>query len=535
MKNRIITLILSCVIILSVTGCGNNGKPKDKDKGNGNPVQQGTKKKDGGTLIFAAASDPTSLNPFFRQNRVTYTVSNALFDPLFIMDGDKIRYYLASELKISEDMLTYNIKLKDNLKWHDGKKITADDIVFTINTILNEKENIEARGNFVINNKPVEVNKIDELTVQFKLPQVYAPFKSKLDDFRPIPKHIFEGKSDIAKQEASISKPIGSGPYKLKEWKKGETLTLERFKDYYSGKPNIDQVVFRTVGDSNSSSVAFQNGELTVSYLNDAKYLQYKDNDKFKTYTFDEGMLNYIVINTKNNSILQKKEVRKAICYALNKDEILSSDAGTTELTKKAYSIMPPTTLYYSDKVEKYVTNIDKAKELLKVAGVSNGKIDFNYNSSNEIAKKQALVVQQQLKKIGLEVKLTAIDTQAYFGKLTGSQERNFDLMTNGYVMGTEPSAYQDVYSSIAPYNASNYNSAEVDELFKKADIEKDEKKRQEYYGQIQKIIAEDAIVYPLDYSISKVGTAKNLAGVEDAKLVPIYMFEDLSKLYFTE
>lgn len=538
MKKKFLAALLSASLVFSLVGC-TNSKDSADNKATNKPetTQNEAKKKDGGTLILSAGSDPTSLNPFFRQNRITFTVSNALFDPLFIQDGNDTRYYLAKDLKVSDDMLTYTLTLKDNLKWHDGEKLDADDVMFTIKTALDKKQNIERRESFIVGGKEVNITKKDNLTIEFKLPEVYTPFKAGLADFRPIPKHIFEKDSqkDIAKLEASTSKPIGSGPYKLKEWKKGETLTLQRFNDYYGGKPNIDQIVFRTVADNNSTSAAFENGEISTTYLNNEKYLQFKNNKNFKTYEFDEGMVNYMIINTKNNPILAKKEVRQAICYALDKDEIIKSDAGTTELSKKAYSVFPPTTSCYTDNVQKYNHNLKKAKELMKKAGVNTGNLTFNYVGDDEDQKKQALIVQQELKEIGLTVKPVAIDYECFFNKLTGQSKRDFDFMLNGYVMGSEPSAYAEVYSTNASFNASCYSNPTIDSLFKKADIEKDSKKRTELYEKIQQTIADDAIVYPVDYAISRVATVKNLAGVKEARLVPIYMFEDLSKLYFTE
>ncbi|MFX0548599.1 ABC transporter substrate-binding protein [Hathewaya histolytica] len=533
MKKRLIAALLSVGLVFSLAACGTKPTNEKKDSG-----KEGTKteakKKDGGTVILSSATDPTSLNPFFRYNRITYTVSNALFDPLFREHDGKKDYCLAKDLKVSEDMLTYTLTLKDNLKWHDGQKITSDDIVYTVKTLLDKNQNIEARGNFVINNKDVQVAKKDDLTVEFKLPQVYVPFEAALGDFRPIPKHIFEKEKSIEKAEASTAKPVGSGPFKFKEWKKGEMLTFERFNDYHGGKPNLDKLVFRISADTNSTSAAFENGEITTTYLTDENYLKYSKDQKFNTYTFDEGMVNYIVFNMKN-PLLAKKEVRQAISYALNKDELLKADSGTTELTKKASSVMPPSTKFYTEDVEKYDHNIEKAKELMKKAGVSKGKLKFMYTTSKETSKKIVLVVQEQLKAIGIDVEAVGIDDQSFFAKLMGEKERDYDLIMNGYVMGDEPSAYGEVYSSKASFNASQYLNKDLDKLFDDAKIEKNEAKRKEMYEKIQKTIAEDAPVYTLDYSISKVATDKKLGGVKEAKLVPIYMFEDLSKLYFTE
>ncbi|GAA0785653.1 ABC transporter substrate-binding protein [Hathewaya limosa] len=536
MKKKFIATLLSMSLVFSLVGC--SSKADTTTKTNEIKQEQKTEAKkptiqDGGTFIFSSDSDPLTLNPLYMGDRSSHMVNNAIFDSLFTEHDGKITYHLAKELKISDDMKTYTVILKDNLKWHDGNKITADDIVFTCNTILNSKGTTGARENFVINDKEVKVSKKDDLTVEFKLPEVYVPFKAALTDFRPIPKHVFEKEKDIAKAEASTSKPIGSGPFKFKEWKKGEMLTLERFDDYYAGKPHMDKVVFRIITDDNSSGLAFQNGEVSATYVSDESYLKYSKDDKFKDYSYPEGMTYYMALNVKN-PILSKKEVRQAIAYALNKEEIIKSYS-TEELTKKAYSVFPPSTFSYTEDIEKYNHDLDKAKELMKKSGVTKGKLKFLYPSGGGLAKKIALVVQQQLKEIGLDIDLVSLDSKVFYEKIMGKKARDFDLTLNGYVFGDEPSTYSNAFYTNSTFNASQYSNKELDKLFDEGKVEKDSNKRKEIYENIQKTIADDLPIYTIDYPTSKVVTQNNLGGVEEARLVPIYMFEDLSKLYFTK
>lgn len=149
-KRKILSVLLASIFTLTLMGCGNTSDNKDTGKTDGQKSEATAKVKDGGTMVFRSATDPTCLNPFFQSNRITFTVNNALFDPLFVVDTNETRNYLADSLKISDDNLTYTVKLKNNLKWHDGQKITADDIVFTVNAIQNEKNAIADRDSFVI-------------------------------------------------------------------------------------------------------------------------------------------------------------------------------------------------------------------------------------------------------------------------------------------------------------------------------------------------------------------------------------------------
>ncbi|NEU04080.1 ABC transporter substrate-binding protein [Clostridium senegalense] len=526
-SKRFLCFALSAFLTLGLVGCGN--KNSVNTKGDSAKTEQ-TQIKDGGTMIFSSSTDPTSLNPFFQQNRVTYTINRALFDPLFVIDKDETRYYLADSMEVSEDKLTYKIKLKDNLKWHDGEKITAEDLIYTVNVAKDEKQGIEDREVFIVDGKEVEMKKVDDLTVEFKLPQPYAPFDAGIGSLKIIPKHVFEGEADLAKSEKN-NNPIGSGPFKFKEWKKGEMVTLERFDDYYSGKPHLDSVVYRIIPDANTSRVAFENGEISASYLTEERYEKFSQDSKFNTFKFEEGMLNYLVFNEKNEN-LKKKEVRQAICYALNKEELLKTMFKNLDNTQKAYSILTPNTKYYSDDVEKYDNNIEKAKELMKSAGVDKIKINFQYIEGDD---NLVMMVKQQLEAIGIEIDPQKLDKNTFFAKMFGEVERDYDIIYNGYVMGNDPDGYSSAFTSDGEMNAQLYENKELDELWKQGAKEVDEAKRKEIYIKIQKTLAEDAVVYPIEYSKSLIGVDAKFGGIEEAKLVPIYMFEDLSKIYMKQ
>ncbi|SHH80139.1 peptide/nickel transport system substrate-binding protein [Clostridium collagenovorans DSM 3089] len=531
-KRKILSVLLASIFTLTLMGCGNTSDNKDTGKTDGQKSEATAKVKDGGTMVFRSATDPTCLNPFFQSNRITFTVNNALFDPLFVVDTNETRNYLADSLKISDDNLTYTVKLKNNLKWHDGQKITADDIVFTVNAIQNEKNAIADRESFVIDGKNIEVKKIDDLTVEFKLPQAFAPFDSSLGSLTPIPKHIFENESDLAKSEKNNT-PVGSGPFKFKEWKKGEALTLERFNDYYLGKPHLESLVYRIIPDDNTAKIAFENGEVSATYLSEENYKKMSSDEKFTTHAFDEGMLLYLNYNMKNKD-LKNPDVRKAISYALNKDEIIKSSYEDPKNTQVANSVLVPSTKYYTDSVTKYDNNVEKAKELLKKAGCENLKLNFQYISGKS-DEKIAQIIQQQLKPVGIDVELQALDANTFYAKFDGQMERDFDLVLNGYVLGVDPNGYANAFTTKGPYNIIEYSNPEVDKLFEDGAVESDTTKRKSIYEKAQKLISDDAPVYPINYSKSFVGVNAKFGGIKEAKTVPIYMFEDLSKLYMVE
>lgn len=522
MKGKKIMSLFLAVSLVALTACGGA-----KDSG-----QKTSNIKEGGTLILAAGGDPNVLNPMYGNDRVTMTINNSLYAPLFEKINGKIKYYLAEDFKVSDDYLTYTIKLKKDLKWHDGTPITADDIVFTVDKITDEKQNCMSRPDYFIDDKKVEYKKVDDQTVEFKLPKVSMAFEGVLEGIRPIPKHVFEGEEDIAKSNKNEN-PIGSGPYKFKEAKKGESVTLEKFDDYVDGKPHIDSVVFRVIPDTNASNTALLNGEIS------AKYLKAQDVEKFKEKTnvviYNEGMLNNMVFNF-NNKTLAKTEVRKAIAYALNKDELLKAGNVSTEFAEPAYSVFTPDTEYYTDDVEKYDYNVDKAKELMTKDGEKDLKLKLAYINGSKDGEAEVLVIQQKLKEIGINVELLPMEINAFIQKLYSMNENNdFDLALNGYVMGSEPDSYKSIFMTSDGNNVSNYSNKELDPLWEKANLETDKTKREAIYKELQQKLADELPLYPMVYPKSMVGVDKKIGGTEEARPAPIYMFRDLSKLYFTE
>ncbi|HLR36225.1 MAG TPA: ABC transporter substrate-binding protein [Tissierellales bacterium] len=530
-----LVLIIALIILMS-TACSKNVSetqpPADTSKDTEDESSEPTKE-DGGIFIFGINSDPNVMNPLYAGDRVTMTINNALFSPLYVTDAEETRYYLAESIEHSEDYLTYTLKLKEGLKWHDGEPLTADDIVFTVDSILDENQNSHLISSFLVDGKPVKVNKVDDLTVEFVLPQISVPFTSKLGSLRPIPKHIFEGEKDLAKSDKNLE-PIGSGPFKFKEFKNGEKVELERFDNYFDGKPHLEGVVFRVITDTNSANTALLNGELSARYITTDDISGFSDNEKFNIEVFDEGMLNNMVFKL-NNEALQNKDVRKAIAYAIDKDEIIAGVYESDEYAEKAYSIFVPTTEYHTHDVEKYEHNLEKAKELMKNAGYDNLNLKLAYTNSSEEQESYGLIMQQQLKEIGVELELVSMERGAFLEKFTDASNSDFDLAFNGYVMGLEPSGYSPLFVAENQNNFMGYVNKELDEMWDKGVIETDESKRSEIYEEIQMEIMDDMVVYPIVYPKSIVAIDSRFGGIEEAKLVPVSMFEDLSKLYLVK
>lgn len=529
-KNIWVAAILT-LVILTVSACGGASSSKTAQE-QGGKTPAGTPK-NGGSIVIAVQDDPKVLNPIYASDRVTLTIDQALYAPLYSINNGKTTYVLAESLTPSEDHKKYTLKLREGLTWHDGQPLTADDVIFTMDSILDEKQHSFFRGSFVYDGKPLTMKKIDDRTVEFDLPTVSAAFEGMLVQIFPIPKHIFEGEADLEKS-AKNATPVGSGPFKFKEYRPGEYVTLERFDKYFNGASKLDSVTYRVAKDANVANLALQNGEIQMRMVDTQDYNTLKNTGNFNMLTYLEGRLSYMVFNL-NIDVMQKKEVRQAIAYALNKEEMITAGYTSTEFAEAAPSIFTPDTLYQSSDVEKYDYNLDKAKQLLQQAGVSNLKLRLAYANSNKAQTNMALYVQQKLKEIGIEVQLLPLDITAYGNKTLDKNNKEFELSFGGYIMGAEPDAYRSLYMSDEAYNYSHYKNADFDKLWNEAAVETDTTKRGELYKQIQQTVANEMTVFPIAYTKAVVALDKRYGGVEEAVTKPVVMFDDYSKLYLTE
>lgn len=548
-KSKVLSLLLSGFMMLSLAACGSNankntaintGKSEvkqeeiiKKDKTEDKKEETSNKEekiKDGGTMIIAARSDSRVVHPLYGNDRTTLTLINNIFSQLYILKGENIDYYLAESVDVSEDYLTYTVKLKDELTWHDGEKITADDLVFTFNTMMDKKQGSHLHESFETPAGNVKIEKVDELTAKFILPEIQVAFIDTIGSIRMFPKHIYDGIENIQTSDVNEN-PIGSGPYKFESRKAGESITLARFENYFKGKPHLEKIVYRIIADSNSSDIAFQNGEI------DCKYIYPEDVDKFKknnatVLAFDEDRVGYIIFN-QNNDFLKSKELRQAVSYALDRNELLKARYISTEYAHPAKTFLAEQALYKTDDVNDYAYNPEKAKELIQESGLKNIKLTLAYIGKDET---QPLLIQQYLSEVGIKVELKTMDAGAFYNALFDPANNNeYDLALNGYIYGKEPSSYAGIFKTSSMNNVNNYSNPEVDKLWDLAAKETDASKRKNLYIEIQQKIMDDAPMYPVSYGYAIAAVNPKFKGLEKAEPAPIYMFTDLSEIYMVE
>lgn len=440
---------------------------------------QGSKKdgaKSGGVYVEGVIGNISTLNPLLAASEPEQAVSRLLFSSLYNYDvTGALHTDLAESMTVKDDKV-YTIKLR-NAAWHDGKKLTAEDVVYTINLIKNPQVRSPLRVNWL----DISARAIDDSTVEFMLPAVYAGFSHALT-FPVIPKHILQSVSPSSMREADFSSnPVGSGPFAVKRVQTSESTSstdvvrMEPNTKYYGAVSTLSRLELRAYGNESLLVKAVNSGEVSAA---SGLSLSAADNIKSKQYSTKHWLLNkgvYLLMNNRSQT-LQDARVRQALRYATDTSSIRATVGDnvarldTPILQSQIAQKLPAAPDY----------NLDKAKALLKEAGWTynqgqwKGKdgrplaVAVTTSSGRDEYKKIVDALKQQWSKLGVDVQLREIDTSSTTTSFVQSvlQPRDYDALLYELELGADPDVFAYWHSSQASasgYNFANYSNRTVD------------------------------------------------------------------------
>ncbi len=488
MKTHKKGLLLGLTILsLVLAGCSFPGKV-DKSK----------------TIIMRLGAEPTILNPILTTDSASSSVAGNLFDGLLKLD-ENLEWVpeLASSYTVSADKKTYTFKLKENVTWHDGTPLTADDVLFTFNKILDKKTNTVRRSNYIIDGKPIVFKAVDRYTFQATLPKPFAPVLSSLA-MGILPKHLLHDK-DINTADFNY-KPVGSGPYVFKTWKPGQFVMLEQNATYHKGAPLVKSILYKILPDQNTATVAMEKGEIDTIGIQPKDYEKMKANKILNTFEYNDLAYTFMAFNLKN-SLFQNPQIRKAISHAINKkalvNNILMGYGAPVEIPSSPASwAYPPTSLV------EFEYSPSKSKQLLKESGYTyntktnlfekNGKpLQFTLltNKGNKVREQTAQIIQQFCREVGVKVNIRLMEWKSFVKLLNEPKDpKNFDAAMLGWSLGIDPDGYSIWHSSQYPkgFNFIGYSNKTVDKLLAKGREEISRQKRKPIYNRIYKEIGND-------------------------------------------
>jgi peptide/nickel transport system substrate-binding protein len=462
---------------------------------------------EGGTWTMALAGNPTAypitapgaLNDIL----VNKTIYNNLVQYQLVDNAIQVVPDLAESWEPNADASQYTFKLKSGITWHDGTPFTAADVVFTIESMLNPEVNASQRGNIA---RISAVEAPDDLTVVFTLSSPYADLPIMLGyNVGIVPKHLLEGQ-DLNEPTAFLQAPVGTGPFKYKEFSAGNFLSVEKNADYFEGAPHLDSIIFKIIPDGNARVAQAQSGEIDLAIVEPPQVEAMNESDSATVREVPQVQYYFFAVNH-TSPTMQNVLVRRALAHSVDKDAIVNELLGGYGAVCTG-PINPLLAEYYTSEVTTYPYDLEAAGALLDEAGWTLDG-DKRVNASGQpltlvvngpqgypTLEQVLIYAQQQWEGLGITVELVIDEWTVHLEKY---RTQDYDLLLNWWITPPTPDLFAH-YHSTATSNWWKYNNPQVDDLILQGQAEIDVAARAEIYKQLQVLLADDLPVLYLWY-----------------------------------
>ncbi|MET3698775.1 peptide/nickel transport system substrate-binding protein [Bacillus oleivorans] len=521
MKKNFFRGLLFILVALFLGACSNSGSEETSTNTNSNhsESEETSPSTEAGPKIvrIAMSTEVDNLDPYLSAATDTMSMMDNVFDGLLdTNEAGELVPAIAESYDISDDGLTYTFKLKEGIKFHDGSDLTAEDVIYSYEKLsgLNGGEPLSSQFSVI-----EKIESASDYEVVITLKEKNSAFLAA--NIRPILPSGYEEQS---------SSPIGAGPFKFKEYKVGQELTLVKNEDYYDQEniPEADEVHFMVMPDSESSILAMQAGEIDIiPGISSQGLLQLGD-----TVSTVSGPQNMVQLMALNNSVepLDDVKVRQAINLAIDKDVIIDTVADG-EGSKLGSNFSPAMEFYYEPGLEEYYApNIEEAKKLLAEAGLADGfTLELTVPSDYQFHVDTAQVIAEQLSQIGITVDIKLIEFSSWLEDVYQGEQYVSTII--GFTGKLDPYEILRRYESDYGSNFINYSNPEYDQLIADALAATDTTQMADLYKEAQQMLTEEAVsVFIMDPN----RTIAMRKGLDGLKMYPIQKF-NLEDLVFTE
>ncbi|MCL5046612.1 MAG: ABC transporter substrate-binding protein [Actinobacteria bacterium] len=493
-RSGVIRIIVASVILaLVLTGCGGGAKPKDEGQADKPKV-----------LRVSLASDVLTFDPHNYRAGTDVMLQNFIYETLVTYDKDmKIVPKLAVSWK-QIDPKKWEFKLRDGVQFQDGTPFDANAVKISL-----ERASKAPRGSGFVGFVD-KVDVVDKSTVVINLKTQFGPILNNLAN--PVASII--SPDALQKYGDQITRnPVGTGPYKLVQWTPNEKAALEKNPKYWGKAPQIDRLEFKPIPEESTRLMALKSGEVdAIENPAPHEIANLKKDPNFQVIMTPRARNVWLGFNVKDKT-LQNKKLREAIAHAVDRSAIVKSVL--EDMGREARDGFIPPELVKTDPPIRFDYDVAKAKALMAEAGYANG-LELNLWTPNDryLRDRQvAEVIQQQLKQIGINAKITVMEWGSYLAAL-GRHEQQLYLIGWGFMTGEPSQAMRQTLFTGNAFNYTNYSDKTFDDLLGKAEQEPDPGKRQAIYQQMQqKILAEDVVAVPLYYMYNTFAVSKKVQG----------------------
>jgi len=522
-KSIVLLLALAMVLSVFLAGC----QPKEAPTGTQEPSSEGEPAVEpaatipgserGNVLTIGDTSPEGIFNPNTYSAVYDHYIIELVFDKLLNIEENTeltTEGALAKDYKVSDDGLVYTFYLREGIKWHDGEEVTADDLVWTYNDIL--QPDYKGRGytavmQSIVGAEDVKAGKaetaegikaLDKYTVEVTVTEAYATTLRDLGYLEIMPKHYYGGMT--ADEQANLNRePLGNGAFKLKKYEVDQYVELEANKDYWQGPPKLDGIIYKVIANVDQLS-EFETGAVdAVNFEGSVENYETIKGDTFAHGDLINNMNNgysYVGFNFKN-PILADKNVRQALTYGLDRKGFVQSFFGD-EGGFVCHAPVSPVSWAYPDvdKLNPYDYNPDKAAELLEASGWKMGADGIrekdgkklalkwcSYNDAEWSMKITALAV-EQWKKIGVDLTIELMDFNSLSTLISDAGNADkWDLWNMAWGLTADPDMYDVFSKTVFPpgNNRGFFENESIEKLMKDGLYEFDQEKRKEIYQEL--------------------------------------------------
>lgn len=462
-------------------------------------------------FVVAIEAAPTQFDPRLATDAYSERIGQLLFSRLLRSDaaGQKVPD-LAERWEVAGETI-YTFHLRKNVRFHDGRPLTSQDVRYTFESILDPAFASPHRKSFEMVSR---IETPDAETVRFILKKPHAPFLTEMTK-GIVPKHLAEkgGPGTLA------SHPVGSGPFRFVRYDPDEAVELAAFSDYFDGAPAIPRLLFRIIPEDSVRLLELEKGNIDLlqnAFPPDA-LPRLQQNPRLKIIQAPSTTYSYLGFNL-NDPILQKKPVREAIALAIDREAI--TEHLFKGLARPAAGLLSPSHWAYADSVKVYRYDPEQAKERLDEAGFPDppGPAPrfhlVHKTSQNDLARRVVEVIQRQLSEIGIAVTIRNYEWGTFYGDIKSG---NFQIFTLSWVGVDDPDIYHNLFhSESVPPNGANrvqYRNPKIDTLLEAGRITLDPEKRKVVYTEIQQIIAEELPYVSLWHTMNVAVMKKEVEG----------------------
>ncbi|PRH85326.1 ABC transporter substrate-binding protein [Labrys okinawensis] len=492
------------------------------------------KDKPSGQMVISFSQEPTVFNPHLLHIEVDEGIHYSVFNPLFDVDPDgKFTPSLAVEVPtvenggISADGLTWKVKLRDGVKWHDGKPFTAEDVKFTLELMVDPNFRSWRRTG---HEHVRDIKVVSPTEITWRMDKAFAPYPSILASTFIVPKHILSEAAD--KNTAPFNNaPVGTGPFKWSKRVPGDYIELAANEDYFGEGPYLERVVYKYIPDMTVMYTQFKTGDV------DLVGLQWITADHYEEAKTLEGKIVDVVPNATIESVgfnmerpqFKDPAVRKALYHALDKKTII--EALYYGLPAPTESYMPQQSYYYNPDLPKQEYDPEKAKKVLDEAGWVPGadgirakdgvRLSFSNSTTagNHLREQAQQFMQQSFKDIGVEMTISNLPPAVMWGDYWMMSKFDSVVVGINFITGPDPDTsdyFMSTSSGAKGGNGQNtwqYANPEVDKLLKEAGNTFVREERRKLYFKIQEIMRADLPFLPMYQYATVRGRKKGVEG----------------------